>query len=72
MRAKYARQIRRGVLAAKAAVVHITGDPSAPIFFPKNFTDLEHRAFTRTLTNLVAREVIASGKRVIAKVQNNF
>lgn len=68
MRAKYAAQIRRGVRAGKAAVARALGDYSAPIFFPLNFTELETKAYDRTLKREIARQVAEVGKRMLKKV----
>lgn len=72
MRAKHAAEVRRGILAAKAAVARANGDMSVPIYFPVNFSKLEYAAYERTLTRLVAAEVLAVGKRMIAKVHKHF
>ena len=69
MRAKYARQIRLGVRAGKAAVARSLGDYSAPIFFPSNFSELETKAYDRTLKREIAHQVAEVGKRMLKKVE---
>lgn len=69
MKTKYAEQIRRGVMRAKFEVGFTKefGRPPYSLYTP--VTELEGRAFDRTVKRLVANEVIAVGKSLLTKVK---
>lgn len=71
MRAKYARQIRNGVRAAQMDVRNsLTLGHLPPIRVHWALrTELELSTYDVVVRRMVAREIVASGRRVIAKLQ---
>lgn len=72
MRAKYAAQIRFGIEQAKRHVSVAQEVGRVPSAWTTPLTELEQRAYDRTLPREVARVVVASGERMVAKVKAAF